>query len=40
VDRHEVADADGAHLALGEEHLQRTVGLEGSVERQRLMEEQ
>jgi hypothetical protein len=41
VDR-EVADADRADLAVGQERLQRAVGLEGAVERggQRLVEDE
>jgi hypothetical protein len=30
--RHEVADADGPHLAVGEEYLQRAVRVERQVE--------
>jgi len=39
---HEVADADRAHLVVGEQLLQRPVGVEGQVElrRHRLMEQQ
>ena len=39
---HEVADADRADLAVGEQRLQGTVGLQGPVERrrQRLVQDQ
>jgi hypothetical protein len=39
---HEVADADGADLAVGEELLERPVGVEGAVggRGQRVMQEQ
>ena len=39
---HEVADADGADLAVGEQLLERPVGVEGAVERrgQRLVQDQ
>jgi hypothetical protein len=32
---HEVADSDGAYLAVAEELLQRAVGVEGAVEGRR-----
>ncbi len=39
---HEVAYSDGAHLAIGEELLERSVGVEGAIEFRgnRLMEDQ
>ena len=42
VVRHEVAHADGAHLSVREQRLERAIGLERAVERrrQRLMQEQ